>query len=377
MMRFGVLGPLTVHDDDGRPISPTSSKQRALLAILLCRRNTRVSTDGLLEMLWDAEPPSSARTNLQSYVHRLRRRLGEGRIAHQMAGYELTVKPDESDDDELEQLADHGRQALEAHDPESASRLFRRALNLWRGNTAYADVDHSSVIHAEALRLGELRHVIIELKIDADLDLGRHDALIPELTTLVETYPLRQRHYGQLMLALHRVGRTADALGVYQRARTAMIDELGIEPNGQLRELERAILNGDPMLAAARAPVGSDRRAVPAQSRAPATTLGAGPATAGSAGPAGNDAPHVRSRRELGRNEVGMVLARFLRSLGVDERKVPADVAALADLFASVVPGRSVRVLLDEPHGARRAPLRPDAENTAPRPRRRRSENAR
>ncbi|WP_129669497.1 AfsR/SARP family transcriptional regulator [Phytoactinopolyspora endophytica] len=379
-MKFGVLGPLEIRDDDGQAISLTSSKQRSLLAILLCRKNSRVSTDSLLEMLWAADPPCSARTNLQSYVHRLRRRLGDFRIVHQVSGYELTVKPEESDDETFEQLADYGRRALEANDPDSAARLLKRALGLWRGNAAYSDVDHSSAIHAEALRLGEMRHVALELKIDADLALGRHDALIPELTTLVETYPLRQRHYAQLMLGLHRAGRTADALSIYQRARTAMIDELGIEPSSDLRDLERAILKGEPVLAVPGQPK-VDLSGVPAQSRSseawPSPPSGAPLTTSAFNGSAFNDSSLTRSRRELGRHEVGLILARFLRELGIDEREIPSDADALADLFKAAVPGRSIRVVLDGPSAARRAAATARADDALARTHRHRQGGAR
>jgi DNA-binding SARP family transcriptional activator len=249
-MRFGVLGPLELHDSSGSAVPLTSAKQRLLLAVLLAARNTRVSMDRLLETLWDGRPPASARTNLHGYVHRLRRLLGDDQIIRHQSGYELVVGPDDTDDTLFERLADEGRRALDDGDALRAADLLNDALKLWRGTVAYADVDQIEAVQVEAARLNELRLVASELRVDAGLKIGQHDILISELTTLVASHPLRQRPYVQLMLALHRAGRTAEALEVYRRARTVMVEELGLEPSPELRDVEQAILAEDPSLGA-------------------------------------------------------------------------------------------------------------------------------
>ncbi|WP_166352807.1 AfsR/SARP family transcriptional regulator [Phytoactinopolyspora limicola] len=390
-MRFGVLGPLAVHDDAGQLVRVTSVKQRALLAALLAARNTRVSTDQLVEILWDGQPPSSARKNIQAYVHRLRRLLGEARIVHDRAGYELIVKPDETDDEQFEQLADAGRHTLEAGAGAEAAGLLNSALALWRGSTAYADVDQVEMIRVEAARLAELRQVVLELRIDADLSLGHHSRLIPELTTLVASYPLRQRLYAQLMLALYRSGRTAEALEIYHQARTTMVNELGLEPGNELRELEQAIIEGG---AGLEVPAAHEDGPVPpaelpaidasftgrhheldlitgwlkdmATNDFPTAVAINGPGGIGKSALAlrathavAGDFPDGQLYVNLYGATPGLdpldpytVLARFLRSLGVEESKIPADQDGAATLFRSTIATRRVLIVLDDAHNA-------------------------
>ncbi|NDL58776.1 AfsR/SARP family transcriptional regulator [Phytoactinopolyspora mesophila] len=403
-MKFGVLGPLTVHDDAGQSVRITSVKQRLLLAALLASRNTRVSTDQLLDTLWDGRPPSSARKNVQAYVHRLRRLIGESRIVHDRSGYELIVKSDETDDAQFEQLVDQGRDALDNGNYSGASEVLGRALEMWRGPTAYGDVDQIGTIRVDAARLAELRQSVLELRIDADLNLGQHARLIPELTTLVTSYPLRQRLYAQLMLALHRSGRTADALAVYHQARTTMIDELGLEPGTELRDLEQAIIEGDSALdrpahaepaepppvepAAPPAELPStdpsftgrhqelDRitawlRATAQDAAAPRAIAINGPGGIGKSALALRATHAVAEQFPDGQLYVNLcgatpglepldpyaALGRFLRSLGVEENKIPADTEGAATLFRSTIAGRRVLIVLDDAHNA--AQVRP------------------
>lgn len=229
---FGVLGPLEVFDDDGSLRLPPG-KPRDLLAILLTRANGPVSADRLLDLLWPEGPPRTARSNLQVYVHRLRRVLGDDRIVHTDAGYRIVVDPGEVDAARFEALW--------------ASGSYHEALAQWRGD-AYAGAADIELVREESVRLAELRLSTLEERVDADLELGRHAHLVPELTGLVSQHPLRERFRGQLMTALYRSGRTPEALEVYRETRQRLIDELGLEPSRPLRLLEQAILSEDPSL---------------------------------------------------------------------------------------------------------------------------------
>ncbi|WP_166352803.1 AfsR/SARP family transcriptional regulator [Phytoactinopolyspora limicola] len=245
-MRFSVLGALELRDPTGRPVRLTSRKLQLLLAFMLCHRNTRVSVDTLIDTLWEERPPPSARSNLHGYVLRLRRLLGHPQVIRHGDGYELVVEPGDADDELFSRLAEEGRQELVAGNPAAAAKLLTSALSLWRAPNAYADIAEADPdLALEAARLDELRQVTLENRIDADLALGEHDQLVPELMTLTTLYPLRQQLHAQLILAQHRAGRTADALESYRRVRALMVDQLGLEPSHELRELERAILNGD------------------------------------------------------------------------------------------------------------------------------------
>jgi DNA-binding SARP family transcriptional activator/tetratricopeptide (TPR) repeat protein len=242
-MEFRVLGPLEVADG-AAPVRIVAGKQRALLAVLLMHANHPVSADRLVDMIWTRQPPRTAVENLRLYVHRLRRALGDGeRIGHRTGGYALAVAPGELDVARFEMLAATGEQAQAAGDHEGAAQVFGEALGLWRG-PAYADLD-VDVVRDEADRLEARRESVREGRIEADLALGRHEALTGELAGLVRERPLRERLRAQLMLALYRCGRQAEALHVYQDARHLLAAELGIEPGARLRELHAAILRGD------------------------------------------------------------------------------------------------------------------------------------
>jgi DNA-binding SARP family transcriptional activator/WD40 repeat protein len=252
-LRFSALGPLTVEDATGT-VPMGSPKERLVLAHLLARANRVVSTDSLVEGLWSGRPPRSAERTLQVYIARLRKALEPNRargaaevLRTSGAGYYLDVSVEQFDVLKFEDLARDGAERLRGGDVETAARVLREALALWRGD-AYDEFGDVEVCAAEARRLGELRQVAIEDRVDADLAAGGAAELVPELEALVAEHPFRERLWGQLMQALYRSGRQRDALAAYQRARSVLVDELGIEPGPELRQLEAAILDQDPAL---------------------------------------------------------------------------------------------------------------------------------
>ena len=249
-MEFRILGPLELSEG-GQPLALAAGKQRALLAVLLLHANELVSRDELIDELWGARPPSSAAKSVQIYVSHIRRALGEsgGALITRPNGYELRVGRDELDLFRFEDLLAKGRRALAAHAPREAADAFREALSLWRG-PPLADFAYEHFAQVEIGRLEELRLTALEERLEADLELGRHADVLAELEALVAKHPLRERLRGQLMLALYRSGRQADALRVYQQTRSLLVDELGLEPGPALQGLEQAILRQDPSLVA-------------------------------------------------------------------------------------------------------------------------------
>ena len=245
---------------DGEPIALGGQKRRALLAVLLLDANRVVSRDRLIDALWGDEPPDTARNTLQVYVSQLRKLVPEGALETAPAGYRLVIEADSVDVFEFIRLSEEGRSALGAGDAARAADTLRAALALWRG-AALADLSWEPFAQAEIARLEELRLAALEERIDADLALGRHGQVVAELERLVAEQPMRERFRAQLMLALYRSGRQADALAVYQRARRTFVDELGIEPSESLRRLERAVLAHDPSLNVPQAGPTSPRRA--------------------------------------------------------------------------------------------------------------------
>jgi predicted ATPase/DNA-binding SARP family transcriptional activator len=245
-LQFRLLGPLAVTVD-GEPLALGGQKRRALLAALLLEANRIVSRDRLIDALWGEEPPDTARNTIQVYVSQLRKLLPEGTLETEPPGYRLIVDPDTVDLFHFIGLTQQARAALTVGNAADAAETLREALALWRGS-ALADLAWEPLAQGEVVRLEELRLAALEDRIDADLALGRHGQLVAELEQLAAEHPLRERLRGQLMLALYRSGRQADALAVYQRARRALVDELGIEPGDSLRKLERAILEQDPSL---------------------------------------------------------------------------------------------------------------------------------
>jgi DNA-binding SARP family transcriptional activator len=256
-MEFRILGPLEVVEQ-GRPLALGGARQRALLALLLTRPNEVVSTDRLIDELWGEQAPKTAANALQYHVSRLRKLLSSNNvIVTKEPGYMIRVEPDELDLLRFERLVEEGQRSS----PEAAARLLREALALWRG-PALADVAHESFAQREILRLEELRLVALERRIDADLALGRDAELVAELEALVREHPLRERPRAQLMLALYRSGRQAEALEVYRQTRRLLVDELGLEPSPALHELEQAILHQDPELTPRVDPVPPRQRAI-------------------------------------------------------------------------------------------------------------------
>jgi DNA-binding SARP family transcriptional activator len=259
-MDFRILGPIEV-DDDGRAVELGGTRQRALLALLLLRRNEVVATDRLIEDLYDGRPPATAAKSLQAHVSRLRRALRpEDRLHTRAGGYLLDVGDDELDADRAVRLLAEGRRARAAGEPEAAAGSLGEALALWRG-PPLADVAYDGFAQDEIARLDELRLECLEERLDAELELGRHVEVASELEQLVAERPTRERLRGQLMLALYRCGRQAEALASYQDARRALVEELGIDPGRPLQELERAILNQDPALDPIAAPAAPPRDA--------------------------------------------------------------------------------------------------------------------
>jgi DNA-binding SARP family transcriptional activator len=260
-MEFRILGPLEVVED-GRLVDVGGPRQRALLAILLTRANEVVSRDRLVDELFGEEPRAAAASLVQVYVSRLRKALEPGRerrsggslIVTRPPGYAIRVGSDELDLHRFERLAGEGRRALAAGDAEVAATRLREALGLWRG-PALADFAYEEFASVESARLEELRLVAVEDRIDAELTLGGHATLTAELQALVAEHPLRERPRGQLMLALYRSGRQAEALEVFHEGRRLLVDQLGLEPTAALRDLERAMLRQDPALDAPGGPL--------------------------------------------------------------------------------------------------------------------------
>ena len=252
-LAFRVLGPLEVWKE-GRPLRLGGERQRALLALLVLSANEVVSSDRLIEALFGVDAPETAANALQVAISRLRRLLEEGGsdaedgvLLTRPRGYELRAGPEQLDVALFERLVAEGREALESGDPAGAGARLREALALWRG-PALADLSLLDFAQSEIRRLEELRLAALMERIDADLALGRDAELVAELEALVAANPLQERLRGQLMLALYRSGRQADALAVYRDTRELLSDELGLEPSRALQELERAILRQDPSL---------------------------------------------------------------------------------------------------------------------------------
>lgn len=250
MLSFGVLGPVEAISDAG-PLELGGPQQRALLALLLLRANEVIPRDRLIDELWGETPPATARETVKVYVARLRKILDQngasGRLATRNGGYILQIEPEQLDLDRFQRLAEDGSKALADGDPVTAASVLREALALWRG-APLADVVDVAFARAEQARLEELRLAALENRIEADLAVARTSALVPELRTLIRDHPYRERLHGQLMLALYRSGRQAEALAAYQDARKMFVEQLGIEPANALRGLEQAILTHDPAL---------------------------------------------------------------------------------------------------------------------------------
>jgi DNA-binding SARP family transcriptional activator len=246
-MRFSMLGSLTVIDDDGNRVTPAGPRQKVLLAALLLHANTPVSAEALAEAVWDASPPPAAVETLRSYIKRLRRALGVSvgaRIAAHHPGYLVRLAEQEFDVLQFEAHCRDTGTAVRAADWAEASAAAQRATDLWRGEPLL-DVPSQSLRSEFSPRLEQLRMQLQEDGIEAGLQLGLHDQLVPQLRDLTAQHPLRERFHAQLMLALARAGRRAEALDAYRHARTILVDQLGIEPGPELRDLHERVLNGE------------------------------------------------------------------------------------------------------------------------------------
>ncbi len=247
-MKFRVLGSLEIWDGPSQ-IEIKGAKRRAVLALLLLHANEVVGKDRLIDELWGENAPPTAAASLHNHISRLRKALGSERLVTRAWGYVLRVDPEEIDLQRFERLI---REAEPMPAGERSANLAE-ALALWRG-PALADLVFEPALAKEVARLEELRLTVLETRIDADLEIGRSAQIIGELEALIAEHPLRERLRGQLILALYRDGRQAEALEVYRETRRLLADELGLEPSPALRELERAILRQDPSLASTARP---------------------------------------------------------------------------------------------------------------------------
>ena len=265
-MEFRILGPLEVRRD-GQVVPLAGQRRRALLALLILRANEAVSFDALVEELWGADPPPTARAALQNQASALRSVLGADRLVTEGTAYRLRVEPHELDLDVFDTLVAEARGA----EPEARARLLTRALSTWRG-LPLVEFPAAPFAQGEVVRLEERYLAAVEQRVEAELENGHAEELVGELERLLARHPLRERLWAFLMLALYRSGRQAEALSTYRRAHRALVDELGVEPSRELKELQRRILLHDPVAdartrdplldAAALLPTGKRERAV-------------------------------------------------------------------------------------------------------------------
>jgi DNA-binding SARP family transcriptional activator/pimeloyl-ACP methyl ester carboxylesterase len=240
-MQVRLLGPVEIDLGDGQPRVLGAAKERSLLAALALAGGADVATDALIASLWGDDPPKAARKTLQTYIWNLRQVLGSDRVVTDPAGYRLAVDPEDVDVHRFRVLVRAGDEALRAGASADARSLLADALSLWRAAPFTGVAEHAGLA-AEAVRLDQERLAALEARIAADLATGLHRELVGELELLVHEHPLRERLWCHLMLALYRSGRQADALAAYQRVRRILLDELGLEPGGELRRLETAVL---------------------------------------------------------------------------------------------------------------------------------------
>jgi DNA-binding SARP family transcriptional activator/tetratricopeptide (TPR) repeat protein len=399
-LEFCLLGPLVVRCG-GVALPVPRGRQRAVLAVLLLNAGRVVSVGEMAETLWGPSPLPSASVTVRNYVKRLRRVLGDAdqaRIFTRSPGYVIRVDPGELDVARFEVLLEGARSSARSGSWEAAADQARAALALWRGEPL-ADVKSEALALREVPRLAELRLQAAELRIDAELRLGRHGVVIAELERMAAAHPLREHLHALLMLALYRGGRQAEALAAYQHARRVLVDELGAEPGAELRELHRQILTAGPVLAGPRSgqlPPGGARPAaarprpvVPRELPGPVPQFvgraaeladltgmleGAGvqrprtlviSAIAGMAGVGKTAlalqwAHQVADRFPDGQLHVNLrgydpgqpmsaaeALAGFLRSLGVAEQDIPAGTAERAGRYRSLLAGRRMLIMID------------------------------
>ncbi len=394
-MIFGILGPLLVEDSQG-PRTLAAPKQRTLLASLLLRPNQAVPVADLLDRLWGDHHPASATATLHNHIARLRRSLGEeagARVRTRAPGYLVEVLNDqELDLASFRALHTAAATTAQDGDYDRAAALLRQALGLWRGN-ALSDVPATAAYSQERVQLDELRLVVWQQRIEYDLESGVGEALIPELRELLAARPFQESLYGQLMRALYRSGRQAEALGVFREARTALLDELGVEPGPALQQLHESLLRQDPGLAqnqpARLRPPQPHSRAEPPrapfqlppgvtdftgrqeESAALIAELtadgGHGPRIAVVSGQAGSGKTELALQaawrlrdtftdgvlfadlqgQQSRSADLADVLAAFARALGAERSAIPAEREACAALYHSLAAGRRLLVVLD------------------------------
>ena len=258
-MELRILGTLGVLDE-GRRLALGGRKPRALLALLLLHRGETLGTERLIDELWGERPPATAAKSLRVHVSRLRGALSAGSggrsdelVVTRAHGYQLVLDPEHLDAQRFERLIAEGRRELAVGRPERAVVALEEGLALWRGRPL-DDLAYEPFAQQAIARLDDMRAAATEELVEARLALGRHADVLAELEPLIAEHPYRERLRAQLMLALYRCDRQAEALQTYQDARRALVEGLGIEPGERLRELERAILAQDPALAAPVAP---------------------------------------------------------------------------------------------------------------------------
>ncbi|MGI5321208.1 BTAD domain-containing putative transcriptional regulator [Actinomadura nitritigenes] len=393
-MRVRILGPVELWNNADR-VELRGSKLRTFLTALVLAHGRVVSDQTLVEMLWEDAPPATAQAQIQTYASRLRGLLGDGAVVDRhRPGYRLHIERDDVDLTRFEGLAAEGRAALAERRVEAAARSLAGALALWRGEALTGVTDFLADL--ERPRLEEARLAVLEDRVEADLALGRHAGLVPELTAVVTAHPLRERPRAQLMLALYRCGRNADALASFQDYRRFLAEELGIDPSAELQDLHQAIL--------------SDRHTLLAPSASASRPVAAPPVTPLQAPPAdftGRDAAVDRARALLGDTgaprvcaitgmggvgktalalrvaqqvagaypdgqvhvdlqgssrplEAAEALARLLRTLGAPDGDLPRGAEELTQCYRDRLAGRRVLIVLDDAAGERQIrPLLP------------------
>ncbi|MFD7657380.1 BTAD domain-containing putative transcriptional regulator, partial [Actinosynnema sp. NPDC059797] len=387
---FGVLGPLVVRRD-GRAVQVTAAKHRIVLATLLLGANRSVPSAELIRRVWGEAPPDRAAQTLPVYVMRLRRALGEPQLIRTTStGYRIDLPPGALDLHRFEALAGRGAELVRAGRAVAAVEEYERALACWRG-VPLADVPSESLHEVEAANLVERRLLVTSELVDAKLGLGRCEEVIADLRRLTARHPLRERFWSQLMVALHRADRQADALDAYRQAATVLARELGVDPGDSLRAVHRAILTGDPApprvvepawepAAQLPAPVGNFvgrtaelTRVSGLLSRSGATVVVCGPPGVGKTAFAVAAGHAARERYPDGQLYVDLrghspspplstsaVLARFLRALGVRSDHIPVGEDELVRGYRARLRGRRVLITLDNAASAEQVlPLLP------------------
>lgn len=381
---FSVLGPLEVTRR-GQPVRVGPPRLRTLLASLLLRPNHPVPTGDLVERLWNERPPSQPRDAVQLYVVRLRQALGDAQLIRTTpGGYQIQLDPTHLDLLRFDQLL---RQAAKAPDVVRRVELLAEALRLWR-DPVCSDLDSDVLQALDAMPVNERRLEAEEQLIEDELSLGRHASQIPRLRRLLAEHPFRERFCGQLMLALYRSGRQAEAVRAYATTAAVLTDELGVSPGRELQDIHQAVLAADPRLLTVDTPTVAPR-VQPAQlpadtptftgraselewllhlaDRSPTTVLTSrieGMAGVGKTTLAVHVAHRLAHRFPDGQLFVdlhgytdgqqplspGIVLARMLRALGVNDESIPAELEERAALYRSALAGRRVIVVLDNAH---------------------------